>query len=102
MIRTHIEPCHLNRAEADALNRASGERYTQVAVFHWRVYRKKGHWLSQNGAERWNDRATDGLPKLLHAHSIDAAQQGFYKAIKTARTCRKEGREMRFPYKRKT
>jgi putative transposase len=102
MIRTHIEPCHLNRAEADALNRASGERYTQVAVFHWRVYRKKGHWLSQNGAERWNDRVTDGLPKLLHAHSIDAAQQGFYKAITTARACRTGGRETRFPYKRKT
>ncbi len=34
MIRTYIEPCHVNRAEADALNRASGERYTQVAVFH--------------------------------------------------------------------
>ncbi len=101
MIRTHIEPCHLNRAEADALNRASGERYTQVAVFHWRVYRKKGHWLSQNGAERWNDRANDGVPKLLHAHSIDAAQQGFYKAIKTARACRKDGLETRFPYKRK-
>jgi putative transposase len=91
----------LNRAEADALNRASGERYTQVAVFHWRVYRKKGHWLSQNGAERWNDRANDGVPKLLHAHSIDAAQQGFYKAIKTARACRKDGLETRFPYKRK-
>jgi putative transposase len=91
----------LNRAEADALNRASGERYTQVAVFHWRVYRKKGHWLSQNGAERWNDRANDGVPKLLHAHSIDAAQQGFYKAIKTARACRNDGLETRFPYKRK-
>jgi len=101
MIRTHIEPCHLNRAEADARNRASGEHDTQVAVFHWRTYRHTGHWLSQNGAERWNDRANDGLPKLLHAHSIDAAQQGFYTAIKTARACRKDGRETRFPYQRK-
>jgi putative transposase len=101
MIRTYLAPCQLNRAEADALNRASGERYTQVAVFHWRVYRKKGHWLSQNGAERWNDRVNTGQPALLHAHSVDAAQQGFYKAIKTARACRKDGLATRFPYKRK-
>jgi len=101
MIRTHIEPCSLPRDEADALNRASGERYTQVAVFHWRVYRKKGYWLSQNGAERWNDRVNAGQPTLLHAHSIDAAQQGFYKAIKTARACRKAGMDTRFPYRRK-
>ncbi|NJN67014.1 MAG: hypothetical protein HC884_10035 [Chloroflexaceae bacterium] len=82
MIRTHIEPCSLNREEADALNRASGERYTQVMVFHWRTYRKKGHWLSQGGAEKWNDRLNADQPKLLHAHSVDAAQQGFSKAIK--------------------
>jgi putative transposase len=101
MIRTHIEPCHVNRAEADALNRASGERYTQVAVFHWRTYRKHGHWLSQYGAEKWNDRANAEQPTLLHAHSVDAAQQGFYKACKTTRACRKAGLETRFPYRRK-
>jgi putative transposase len=101
MLRTHREPCQLNRAEADALNRASGERYTQVAIFHWRVYHKKGHWLSQNGAERWNDRVHAEHTPLLHAHSVDAAQQGFYQAIKTARACRKEGLATRFPYKQK-
>lgn len=37
MIRTHRDPCHLNRVEADALNRASGTRATQVLVFHWRT-----------------------------------------------------------------
>ncbi|MCG8350599.1 MAG: transposase [Chloroflexales bacterium] len=101
MIRTHIEPCHLHRAEADALNRASGERYTQVAVFHWRTYRTTGHWLSPYGAEKWNDRAHAGQPALLHAHSVDAAQQGFYKACKTARECRRAGLDTHFPYKRK-
>ena len=100
MIRTHIEPCRLNRTEADALNRASGERYTQVAVFHWRTYRHTGHWLSQDGAEKWNDRVNAGQPVLLHTHSIDAAQQGFYKACKTARGCRNVGLDTRYPYKR--
>jgi len=38
---------------------------------------------------------------LLHAHSIDAAQQGFPKACKTARSCRKIGLNNRYPYKRK-
>ena len=101
MIRTHIEPCSLPRDEADALNRASGERYTQVLVFHWRTYRKKGHWLSQGGAEKWNDRLNADQPRLLHAHSVDAAQQGFSKACKTARECRKAGLETRYPYRRK-
>jgi len=101
MIRTYIERCHLPREEADALNRASGERYTQVAVFHWRTYRHTGHWLSQNGAEKWNDRATVGQPPRLHAHSVDAAQQGFYKACTTTRACRKAGLDTRYPYKRK-
>lgn len=101
MIRTHIEPCSLHRAEADALNRASGERYTQVLVFHWRTYRHTGHWLSRYGAEKWNDRLNAGKPNLLQAHSIDAAQQGFAKACKTARECRKAGLDTRYPYKRK-
>jgi putative transposase len=101
MIRTHIERCHLPREEADALNRASGERYTQVLLFHWRTYRHTGHWLSQNGAEKWNDRATVGQPPRLHAHSVDAAQQGFSKACTTTRACRKAGLDTRYPYKRK-
>ncbi len=60
MTRTHMTPCNIHRAEADALNRASGKRYTQVMLFHWRTYRHTGHWLSQNGAERWNDRPVPG------------------------------------------
>jgi len=38
----------------------------------------------------------------LYAHSIDAAQQGFYKACKTIRTLRRTGdTEARYPYKSK-
>jgi putative transposase len=99
MIRTHIIDCNLKRASADALNRASGERYTQVMVFHWRTYRQSGHWLSHGAAERWNDRVNAEQSSVLQAHSIDAAQQAFYKACKTAKTNRSLG--AKYPHKRK-
>jgi hypothetical protein len=85
MIRTYIIDCHLNRAEADALNRASGAIYTQTLVTHYRVYRKRGgrtrHWLSQFAAMRLNDYLTRDDPPLLHAHSKDAAQDGLMWAL---------------------
>ena len=99
MIRTHIFPCSLARTAADALNRESGRIYTAVMVRHYRVYRKKGQWLSPGAGERIEDSTG---PTLLHAHSRDAAQQGFYKACKTARTLRKQGDlDVRYPYRRK-
>ncbi len=100
MIRTHILPCALPRPLADALNQASGAIYTQVLVSHWRVVRHKGHWLSAQAGTHWSDRR---LPvKPLHAHSIDAAQQGFYTACATTRALRKAGlSEAKFPHWRK-
>src|SRR5262245_15970107 len=103
MIRTHIIECHLNRAEADALNRASGAIYSRTLVTHYRVYRKRGartrHWLSQFAAMRLNDYYTRDEPPLLHAHSKDAAQAGFYQACKTAKVNRSLG--AKYPHKRK-
>lgn len=100
MIRTHILPCALPRPVADALNLASGAIYTSVLVSHWRVVRHKGQWLSEKAGTRWSDRR---LPvKLLHAHAIDAAQQGFYTACRTTRALRKAGMpEAKFPHWRK-
>ncbi len=99
MIRTHIIPCELPRTQADALNRASGIIYTGVLVAHWRVLRRKDHWLSEKSGTRWSDTRTT-VP--MHAHSIDAAQQGFYKACVTTRGLRKAGfTEARFPHWRK-
>ena len=99
MIRTHTMPCHLPREQADALNRASGQVYTGVLVAHWRTYRRKGHWLSERSAYRWGDRRDD---VALHAHSIDAAQQGFYKACAVTRAVRKAGiLDARFPHHRR-
>ncbi|GIV95452.1 MAG: transposase [Herpetosiphonaceae bacterium] len=103
MIRTHMLPCHLPKHEADALNRESGRLYTKTLVTHYRVYRKKGnkrrHWLSPRAAEKLGDVLMRDDPPLLHAHSKDAAQQGFYKAITTARANRHLG--AKFPYRRK-
>ncbi len=96
MIRTHQFPCKLDRSEADALNRESGRLYTQTLVWHYRVYRRTGTWLSPSASERLGD-ALNGTP--LHAHSRDAAQQGFYKACQTAKVNRNLG--SKYPYKRK-
>ncbi len=96
MIRTHVISCKLPRARADALNLESGRVYTGVLVAHWRTVRKKNLWLSEKSGTRWSDmRATP----TMHAHTIDAAQQGFYKACDTTRGLRKAGfTEARFPH----
>jgi putative transposase len=84
----------------DACNLESGRIYTQTLVTHWRIYRKKGVWLSQYSAMRLNDFL--GGETTLHAHSRDAAQEGFYKACKTTRTLKKQGNpDCRFPWKHK-
>jgi len=70
-------------------------------VTHWRVYRRQRHWLSQYAAMRLNDALQPAHP--LHAHTVDAAQEGFYKACATTRALRKAGcTEAKFPYRRKT
>ena len=101
MIRTRILPCSLPKHEADALNRESGRIYTLALVEHYRVYRHSGHWLSAPGLEQLCDAYDQHTPRLLHAHSVDAAQQGFVKACRTARACRTLGLDTRYPYQRK-
>lgn len=102
MIRAVYFRCNLPKALADALNAESGRIYTQVLVEQDRVYRKKGIWLSPGAMGRLNDCCNAGRPALLHAHSIDAAQQGFPKACQTTREARKAGIEdARYPHKRK-
>jgi putative transposase len=93
MIRTYSIPCTLPKSEADALNRESGRVY-----WHYRICRRKGIWLSPGTAEKLGDFFSD---TTLHAHSRDAAQQGFYKACKTAKACQAAGSNTRYPHKRK-
>jgi putative transposase len=97
MIRTHRVPCTLPKAEADALNRESGRVYSETLVWHYRLYRRQGIWLSPAQAEKLGDLLSG---TTLHAHSRDAAQQGFYRACKTAQAGRASGRKTRYPRKR--
>lgn len=99
MIRVQMFRCSLTKVEADALNRESGRIYTNVLVWHYRIYRRKGHWLSENAAKRLEDYL--GGSTTLHAHSRDSAQEGFYSACKVARSQRQRGLEMRYPFRRK-
>ena len=97
MITTHIVKSKIPQEDADALNRESARCYNRILVNHWRTYRKKDIWLPERLAYRWGDYADGGT--ILHAHSRDAAQQAFYRAIKRARALRKAGVEARFPHK---
>lgn len=99
MITTRIFPCSLSKVEADALNLESGRQYTAVMVEHYRVYRRTGNWLSPKSDEKLGDFITGET--VLHAHSRDAAQQGFPKACKTAKACRRMGLDVSYPHKRK-
>ena len=96
MMRTVQFACTLSKSDADALNAESGRIYTDTLVRHYRVYRKQGVWLAPRNGERLE--AALGGPTTLHAHSRDAAQQGFYKACKTARACQQAGLDTKYPH----
>ncbi len=58
-------------------------------------------WLSEYGAKRWSDYRIDGAVPM-HAHSIDAAQEGFYKACTVTRALKKANiATARFPHRLK-
>jgi putative transposase len=99
MLRTVQFVCSLPKLEADALNAESGRVYTNMLVGHYRLYRKQGVWLVPKSGERLEDAL--GGPTTLHAHSRDAAQQGFYKACKTAKACREVGLDTKYPHRHK-
>jgi putative transposase len=99
VITTKIFPCSLPKELADTLNRESGRIYTGVLVEHYRILRHSDHWLSPGAGEKLNDFLSG---TILHAHSRDAAQQGFYKACKTAKAQKSAGMgQARYPYHRK-
>ena len=99
MIRTRILPCRLTRAEADALNLASGRIYSGIVSRHWRLLKHKDLWLSQKSLTKLSDLRWTGRDLPLHAHTIDAAQEGFFKACVTTRAIRKAGQpDAHFPW----
>jgi putative transposase len=99
MMRVQTFPCSLAKTEADTLNRESWRVYTTVLVWHYRIYRRTGHWLSEYAVKRSEDYL--GGPTILHAYSRDAAQEGFYDACKVAKSQRHAGLDMRYPHRRK-
>lgn len=96
MIRTVQLVCILTKPEADALNRESGHIYSDMLTRHYRLWRKQQVWLSQYDGMRLED--LTGGPTTLHAHSRDAAQEGFYKACKTAKACKEAGLDTKYPH----
>lgn len=101
MIRTQIMPCRWNKSLCDRLNMESGTVYSRVAIEHWRRYRRHAVWLSHFAARRIDDMLSQDWDHILSSNCIDNAQEGFFGAIKTARTLRKSDAQARFPYKRK-
>lgn len=102
MIRTHILPCRLPHATCDALNLSSGRIYSGIVSRHWRLLRQKDLWLSEKALTKLSDLRWASRDVSMHAHSIDAAQQGFFNACRTTRALRKAGfSEVRFPWRQK-
>ncbi|HEV8192565.1 MAG TPA: hypothetical protein VGP82_13945 [Ktedonobacterales bacterium] len=52
MMRVQAFPCALAKADADALKRASGRIYRNVLIWPYRIYRRTGHWRSEDAAKR--------------------------------------------------
>jgi putative transposase len=102
MIRTQIVPCKLNREICDSLNLASGRIYSGIVSRHWRLLKQKGLWLSEKSMRKLSDMRLANRDLPMHAHTIDAAQEGFPKACKTTRAIRKAGfPEANFPWRSK-
>ena len=102
MIRTAIVPCKLNKDICDSLNLASGRIYSGIVSRHWRLLKQKGLWLKEKSLTRLSDLRVQKRDYPMHAHTIDAAQQGFFKACVTTRALRKAGfPEANFPWRSK-
>src|SRR6266540_2666708 len=97
MIRTVSLACNLSTKTADTLNRESGRIYTEVMIEHYRIYRNHTLWLNNPRMQKYHDRISRS--SFLHAHSIDAAQEAFYKACKTSKANREDG--AKYPHKKK-
>ena len=79
----------------DELTQASGELYTQVLVYFWRVVRKKGIWLSSAALMRLFG------SERLHSQSAQATVQSFYSSLKSWRKRRKIDPHAKPPHRRR-
>lgn len=85
-------------SQLDALSHASGQVYSLTSVFFWRTVRHKGIWLAPKHLMQLIASDPD---HLLHAHSVDAAVQAFFAALKSWRKRRKTDPSARPPRRRK-
>lgn len=100
MILTQVFRATQPKSMLDECNMESGRIYTRTMVEHWRIYRKHEVWLSQFDDMYMNDFLFKET--TLHAHSRDAAQEAFAKAVKTTHALRKAGFvDAQFPHKTK-
>ncbi len=98
MILTKVFRATQPKSLLDECNKESGRIYTRTMVEHWRIYRKHNVWLSQFDDMYINDFLFKET--TLHAHSRDAAQEAFAKAVKTTHALRKAGfPDAQFPHK---
>ena len=101
MLTTTQFACSLPKAEADALNAESGRVYTDTLPCSTiGATASKASGFPRRAVSAWRD--CTGGPTTLHAHSRDAAQQGFYKAnARRLPACRELGLHIHYPHKRK-
>lgn len=100
MILTQVFRAAQPKSLLDECNLESGRIYTRTMVEHWRIYRKHEVWLSKFDDMKMNDFLFKET--TLHAHSRDAAQEAFAKAVKTTHALRKAGfADAQFPHKTK-
>ena len=85
-------------AQVDALAHAAGQVYSRTLVFFWRTVRKQGIWLAPKHLMQFIPTDPE---HLLHAHSVDAAVQAFFAALKSWRKRRKSDPSARPPRRRK-
>ena len=78
------------------LSQESAKVWNFVRNFFWRIYRKKGIWLSEGAMKRYVKQRF-----ALHSDSVQAVVEKFYANLKAARTLRKENPSIRYPYKGK-
>jgi len=85
--------------ELDQLARTSGQAWSEIVTWFWRIVRRQDHWLDQADLQRWLCRSAR-YPGLA-AQSIQAVADQLYDALDSWRQQRDRG-DARPPHRQKT
>jgi len=77
------------------LARASGDLWSRITKWHWRLVDRQDYWISQYDMQTFQVDGNDDL----HSHSAQAVSGQFYQALQSWR--QKEDPDCRPPYKQK-